>query len=59
MEVLTKLNFPKNVVLSYTTMSDENTDIISYSCYLRISKLLRRLYKDFKRFKKCKNYKVL
>ena len=41
-EVLTKLNFPKNVLLSYTTMSDENTDIISYSCYLRISKLLRR-----------------
>ena len=46
-EVLTKLNFPKNVLLSYTTMSDENTDIISYSCYLRISKLLRRLYKDY------------
>ena len=45
-EVLKKLNFPKNVLLSYTTMSDENTDIISYSCYLRISKLIRRLYKD-------------
>lgn len=44
--VLRKLNFPKKILLSYTTMSDENTDIISHSCYLRVTKLFRIIYKQ-------------
>ena len=46
LEVLEILNFPKKMLLSYTTMSDENTDIISHSSYLRLTKLFRRIYKE-------------
>ena len=46
LEVLKELNFPKNMLLSYTTMSDENTDVISHSSYLRVTKMFRRLYKE-------------
>lgn len=46
LEVLKELNFPKNILLSYTTMSDENTDIISHSSYLRVTKMFRRYYKE-------------
>lgn len=46
LEALKELNFPKNILLSYTTMSDENTDIITHSAYLRVTKLFRRLYRD-------------
>lgn len=45
-EVLKKLKFPKNMLLSYTTMSDENTDVISYSSYKRVTKLFRGIYKE-------------
>lgn len=48
-EALTKLNFPSHLLLSYTTMSDENTDIISHSSYERVSKMFRKLYKENKR----------
>ncbi len=44
--ILNKLNFPKNILLSYTTMSDENTDIITHSSYLRVTKMFRKLYKE-------------
>lgn len=44
--VLYELNYPKNILLSYTTMSDNNTDIITYSTYVRITKLFRKLYKE-------------
>ena len=46
LEVLKKLSFPKQMLLSYTTMSDENTDIISYSSYKRVTKLFRSMYKE-------------
>lgn len=46
LNVLKKLNFPKDMLLSYTTMSDENTDIISYSSYRRVTKLFRSIYKE-------------
>lgn len=49
LEVLEILNFPKKMLLSYTTMSDENTDIISHSCYLRVSRLFRKIYKENRR----------
>lgn len=46
LEVLKELSFPKQMLLSYTTMSDENTDIISYSSYKRVTKLFRSMYKE-------------
>lgn len=46
LEALKELNFPKNMLLSYTTMSDENTDVISHSSYLRVTRMFRRLYKE-------------
>ncbi len=45
-KALVKLNYPKKMLLSYTTMSDNNTDIITHSSYLKISKLFRRIYKE-------------
>ncbi len=46
LEVLKELSFPKQMLLSYTTMSDENTDIISYSSNKRVTKLFRSMYKE-------------
>ena len=43
-EALKELDFPTRLLLSYTTMSDNNTDIISHSSYLRVSKLFRKIY---------------
>lgn len=45
--VLNKLDFPKKMLLNYTTMSDESTDIITHSSYLRVSKMFRRIYKEY------------
>ena len=45
-EALKELDFPTRLLLSYTTMSDNNTDIISHSSYLRVSKLFRKIYKN-------------
>ena len=45
-EALKELDFPTKLLLSYTTMSDNNTDIISHSSYLRVSKLFRKIYKN-------------
>ena len=42
-EALKELDFPTRLLLSYTTMSDNNTDIISHSSYLRVSKLFRKI----------------
>ena len=45
--VLNKLDFPKKMLLNYTTISDESTDIITHSSYLRVSKMFRRIYKEY------------
>lgn len=45
-EALKKLEYPKNILLNYTTMSDEETDIITYSAYKRVTKLFRNIYKE-------------
>lgn len=51
-EVLKKLKFPSKLLLSYTTMSDENTDIITHSSYVRINKIFREIYlKNKKRYR--------
>lgn len=45
-QVLKELKFPKKILLSYTTMSDENTDILTHSAYMRVTKLFRRIYDE-------------
>lgn len=55
LEALRELNFPKNILLGYTTMSDENTDIITHSAYLRITKLFRKIYRENERKVKVKS----
>ena len=42
--VLKELKFPKKILVSYTTMSDENTDIVTHSSYMRITNMFRRIY---------------
>jgi Xaa-Pro aminopeptidase len=34
------------MLLSYTTLSDENTDVITHSSYLRVTKLFRKIYNE-------------
>lgn len=45
-EVLKILNYPKKMLVSYSTMSDENTDIITHSSYLRMTRIFRGIYRD-------------
>ncbi len=45
LNTLRELQYPKTILLSYTTMSDISTDVISYSSYKRITKLFRSLYR--------------
>ena len=44
--VLKTLNYPKKMLVSYSTMSDENTDIITHSSYLRMTRIFRGIYRD-------------
>ncbi len=46
MSVLKELKFPKRILVSYTTMSDENTDIVTHSAYMRITNMFRKLYNE-------------
>lgn len=43
---LKELNFPSKMLLGYTTISDESTDIITHSCYLRLTRLFRSIYRE-------------
>lgn len=44
--VLKTLNYPKKMLVSYSTMSDENTDIITHSSYLRMTRIFRGIYRE-------------
>lgn len=44
--VLKELNYPKKMLVSYSTMSDENTDIITHSSYLRMTRIFREIYRE-------------
>lgn len=48
-EIIAKLNFVNDISLSYSTMSDKNTDILSHGSYVYISKLLKKPYLKYKK----------
>lgn len=46
-EVISKLHFPNNISLSYSTMSDNNVDILSHGAYISLTKLFKKVYKKY------------
>ena len=48
-EIIAKLNFANDISLSYSTMSDKNTDILSHGSYVYISKILKKPYLKYKK----------
>lgn len=43
-EILDKVGFPDDISLSYSTIGDMNTDIISHGKYLAITNLVQKAY---------------
>lgn len=48
-DIIAKLGFPNDILLSYSTMSDKNTDILSHGDYIDITKLLKKPYLKYKK----------
>lgn len=46
-DIFGKIGFPSNVSLSYSTIGDVNTDIISHGTYLFITKLIKKIYSKY------------
>ena len=46
-EILSKLIFPNKVLLSYSTMSDKSTDVLTHGDYLFITKKIKDIYKKY------------
>lgn len=46
-EVISKLHFPNDISLSYSTMSDNTVDILSHGAYVSLTKLLKKVYKKY------------
>ncbi|MEG2348560.1 MAG: M24 family metallopeptidase [Clostridia bacterium] len=46
-EIIAKLNFPNKINLSYSTMSDKNTDILTHGNFLKVTKLLKAVYSKY------------
>ena len=43
-EIIDDLGFPKNISLSYSTISDLQTDVLTHGSYIEITKILKRPY---------------
>ena len=43
-EIIANLGFPNDISLSYSTISDLNTDILTHGSYINITKLLKKPY---------------
>ena len=43
-EIIAKLSFPSNILLSYSTISDLNTDVLTHGSYINLTKILKRPY---------------
>lgn len=46
-KILGELNFPKTLSLSYSTMGDKNTDILSHGRYLWLTKMIEECYHKY------------
>ncbi len=48
-EIISDLLFPSNILLSYSTLSDKNTDILGHGEYLLITKKIKDVYKKYQK----------
>lgn len=48
-EIFDKIGFPNTISLSYSTIGDINTDIISHGKYLSITKLIKGIYSKYEK----------
>ena len=48
-EIIAKLNFINDISLSYSSMSDKNTDILSHGSYVYITNLFKKPYFKYKK----------
>lgn len=46
-EIIADLKFPKDISLSYSSISDLNTDLLTHGSYLEITKLFKEPYKKY------------
>lgn len=46
-DIIAKLHFPCDVSLSYSTMGDKNTDILSHGRYLTLTRILKKPYAKY------------
>lgn len=46
-EIIDKLGFPNDISLSYSTISDLQTDILTHGSYIEITKILKRPYTKY------------
>lgn len=46
-DIIADLGFPNDISLSYSTMSDKTTDILSHGDYIYITKLIRKPYTKY------------
>ena len=46
-DIIDKLKFPKDICLSYSTMSDKSTDILTHGDYVTIRNMLKRVYTKY------------
>lgn len=46
-EIIAKLNFPNDIMLTYSTLGDKNTDILPHGSYVYLTKLLKEPYKKY------------
>lgn len=48
-DIIAKFEFPNDISLSYSTMSDKSTDILSHGDFVYITKLLKKPYINYKK----------
>lgn len=48
-EIISKLHFPEEILLSYSTMSDQTIDILSHGAYIDITTMLKKSYSKYKK----------
>lgn len=46
-EIMSKLHFPNDIALSYSTMSDNTVDVLSHGTYINLTNMLRKIYKKY------------
>lgn len=59
-EIIYNLKYPKDILLSYSTMSDKQVDLLSHGDYIYINKLIKKVYAKYsKNFKFASAEKII